>query len=234
MIELYYWTTPNGHKLTMFLEEAGLPYTIRPVDINKGEQFDPAFLKISPNNRIPAIVDHAPADGGAPIAMFESGAILLYLADKIGRFVPKDFRARLDCIQWLFWQMANLGPMAGQNHHFGLYAPEKIAYAIDRYVRETGRLYAVLNKQLADREFIVGDYTIADIASYPWIRPERQQQNIDDFPHLKRWLETIRERPATQRAYARAKEVNPNFGQPVNRTEEERRILFGQTAAVVR
>ena len=232
MIELYYWTTPNGHKMTMFLEEAGLPYTIRPVNINKGEQFDPAFLKISPNNRIPAMVDDAPAGGGAPIAMFESGAMLLYLADKIGRFIPKDTRARLDCVQWLFWQMANLGPMAGQNHHFGLYAPEKIPYAIDRYVRETGRLYAVLNKELAHREFIVGDYTIADMASYPWIRPERQQQNIDDFPHLKRWRDAIQERPATVRAYAKAKEINPSAGIPA--TADERKILFGQSKETVK
>ena len=232
MIELYYWTTPNGHKMTMFLEETGLPYTIHPVDINKGEQFDPAFLKISPNNRIPAIVDHAPADGGAPIAMFESGAILLYLADKIGHLVPREFRARLDCIQWLFWQMANLGPMAGQNHHFGLYAPEKIPYAIDRYVRETGRLYAVLNRRLADREFIVGEYSIADIASYPWIRPERQQQNIDDFPHLKRWKDAIHARPATERAYARAKQINP--APPHAITEAERKILYGQSKDTVR
>ena len=166
MIDLYYWTTPNGHKITMFLEETGMPYTIHPVNIGKGDQFKPEFLKISPNNRIPAIVDTAPTDGGEPIAMFESGAILLYLADKIGRFIPRDFRARLDCIQWLFWQMGNLGPLAGQNHHFVHYAPEKIPYAIDRYVNETGRLYAVLNKRLADREFITGGYTIADMASY--------------------------------------------------------------------
>jgi GST-like protein len=232
MIDLYYWTTPNGHKLTMFLEESGLPYTIRPINIGKGEQFDPEFLKISPNNRIPAIVDRAPADGGAPIAMFESGAILLYLADKIGRFIPTDLRARLDCVQWLFWQMANLGPMAGQNHHFGLYAPEKIPYAIDRYVRETGRLYAVLNKKLADREFIVHEYTIADIACYPWIRPERQQQNIDDFPHLKRWKEAIQARQATVRAYAKAKEINP--APAAARSEEERRILFGQSKETVK
>jgi len=231
MIDLYYWTTPNGHKLTMFLEETGLPYTIIPVNINKGEQFDPAFLKIAPNNRIPAIVDRAPTDGGEPIAMFESGAILLYLADKVGRFVPTDPRARLDCIQWLFWQMANLGPMAGQNHHFGLYAPEKIPYAIDRYVRETGRLYAVLNKHLADREFLVDGYGIADMASYPWIRPERQQQNIEDFPHLKRWQEAIHARPATVRAYAKAKEVNPA---PHAATAEERKILFGQSKETVR
>jgi GST-like protein len=232
MIDLYYWTTPNGHKITMFLEETGLEYAIRPVNIGKGEQFDPAFLAISPNNRIPAIVDHAPRDGGAPIAMFESGAILLYLADKVGRFVPSEFRARLDCIQWLFWQMSNLGPMAGQNHHFGLYAPEKIPYAIDRYVRETGRLYAVLNKRLANREFIVGGYSIADMACYPWIRPERQQQNIEDFPQLKRWKETIQARPATARAYALVRQVNPASG--AAQTEAEKKILFGQSKETVR
>ena len=232
MIDLYYWTTPNGHKLTIFLEEAGLPYTIHPVNIGKGEQFDPAFLKISPNNRIPAIVDQAPADGGAPVSMFESGAILLYLADKIGRFIPADWRARLNCIQWLFWQMGNLGPMAGQNHHFGLYAPEKLPYAVDRYVKETGRLYAVLNKRLADREFIAGEYSIADIASYPWVLPERQQQNLDEFPRLKRWKEAIRARPAVVRAYAKAKEINPGAGGI--RTEAEKKILFGQTKDVVR
>jgi len=232
MIDLYYWTTPNGHKMTMFLEETGLPYTIHAVNIGKGEQFDPAFLRISPNNRIPAMVDRAPKDGGAPIAMFESGAMLLYLADKTGRFVPADFRARLDCIQWLFWQMANLGPMAGQNHHFGLYAPEKIPYAIDRYVRETGRLYAVLNKQLAEREFIVDGYSIADMACYPWIRPERQQQNIDDFPHLKRWKEAIQVRPATVRAYALVKQVNPASG--AAQTEAEKKVLFGQSKETVR
>jgi len=232
MIDLYYWTTPNGHKLTIFLEEAGLPYTIHPVNIGKGEQFDPAFLKISPNNRIPAIVDQAPADGGEPVSVFESGAILLYLADKIGRFIPADWRARLDCIQWLFWQMGNLGPMAGQNHHFGLYAPEKLPYAVDRYVKETGRLYAVLNKRLADREFIAGEYSIADIASYPWVLPERQQQNLDEFPRLKRWKEAIRARPAVVRAYAKAKEINPGAGGI--RTEAEKKILFGQTKDVVR
>ena len=232
MIDLYYWTTPNGHKITMFLEETGLEYRIVPVNIGKGEQFAPAFLEISPNNRIPAIVDHSPQDGGAPVAMFESGAILLYLADKVNRFVPSEFRARLDCIQWLFWQMANLGPMAGQNHHFGLYAPEKIPYAIDRYVRETGRLYAVLNKHLAHREFIVGGYSIADMACYPWIRPERQQQKIEDFPHLKRWKEAIQARPATIRAYDLAKKVNP--APAPTQTEEEKKILFGQSKDTVR
>ena len=232
MIDLYYWTTPNGHKMTMFLEETGMPYTIHPVNIGKGDQFKPEFLKISPNNRIPAIVDSTPADGGEPIAMFESGAILLYLADKVDRFIPRDTRARLDCIQWLFWQMGNLGPLAGQNHHFVHYAPEKIPYAIDRFVNETGRLYAVLNKRLADREFITGEYTIADMASYPWVLPERQSQNIDDFPHLKRWKEAIKARPATERAYAKAKEINPGAGGI--RTEAEKKILFGQTKDVVR
>ena len=231
MIDLYYWTTPNGHKLTIFLEETGVPYTLKPVNISKGEQFDPAFLKISPNNRIPAIVDHAPADGGPPLSMFESGAILLYLADKIGQLIPRDTRARLDCIQWLFWQMGNLGPMAGQNHHFRLYAVEKLPYAMERYLKETGRLYAVLNKRLADRPFIAGDYTIADIASYPWVQPERQGQNIDEFPHLKRWKATIAARPAVQRAYALAKTVNTKPGVT---DEESRRVLFGQDQRVVR
>ena len=232
MIDLYYWTTPNGHKITMFLEETGTPYAIHPVNIGTGDQFKPEFLKIAPNNRIPAIVDQTPQDGGEPIAMFESGAILLYLADKIGRFVPRDPRERLDCIQWLFWQMGNLGPMAGQNHHFAHYAPDKNAYAIDRYEKETGRLYAVLNKRLADREFIAGDYTIADMASYPWVLPERQGQDIDEFPHLKRWKEAIKARPATQRAYAKAKEINPSSAGI--RTDAEKKILFGQTKDVVR
>ena len=235
MIDLYYWTTPNGHKVTIFLEETGLPYVVKPVNIGRGEQFDPEFLRIAPNNRIPAIVDTEPGDGGEPISVFESGAILVYLAAKTGKFLPQDTRAWVEVLQWLMWQMGGLGPMAGQNHHFRNYAVEKIKYAIDRYVNETNRLYGVLNKRLADREFIAGEYSIADMASYPWVVPyKNQDQNIDDFPHLKRWLETIRARPATERAYAKAKEVNPNFGQPVNRTEEERKILFGQTASVVR
>jgi len=225
MIDLYYWTTPNGHKITIFLEETGLPYTLKPVNINKGEQFDPAFLAISPNNRIPAIVDHAPPDGGEPLPLFESGAILMYLGGKTGRFFPSGFRERCDCVQWLFWQMGNLGPMAGQNHHFGLYAPEKIPYAIDRYVKETSRLYAVLDKRLADREFIVGDYTIADMASYPWIRPERQQQDMANFPHVERWRRAIAARPAVQRAYAITKTVNP---QPAPMDDKARKVLFGQ------
>ena len=231
MIDLYYWTTPNGHKITMFLEEAGMPHRIVPINIGKGEQFAPDFLKIAPNNRIPAIVDNQPADGGAPLSLFESGAILLYLADKSGRFIAPDLRGRNETIQWLFWQMGGLGPMAGQNHHFTQYAPEPIPYAIERYVKETARLYAVLNKQLADREFIAGEYSIADMACYPWIVPhERQRQNLDDFPNLKRWFGAIRERPATQRAYALAKEINP--APVVN--EDAKRILFGQDANTVR
>ena len=233
MIDLYYWTTPNGHKITLFLEEAGLEYTIRPVNIGKGEQFQPDFLAISPNNRIPAIVDHAPIDGGKPISVFESGAILLYLAGKTGKFIPKDLRGQVETLEWVMWQMGGLGPMAGQNHHFNHYAPEKIPYAIDRYVKETSRLYAVLDKRLRDREFIAGGaYTIADMASYPWIIPQRQGQDIESFPNLRRWQEAIRARPATTRAYDRAKQVNPKAGQP--RSEEERRILFGQDRSVVR
>jgi len=231
MIDLYYWTTPNGHKLTIFLEEAALAYTLRPINISKGDQFAPAFLAIAPNNRIPAIVDHQPADGGAPLPMFESGAILYYLADKIGRFIPQQKRARWDCLQWLFWQMAGLGPMAGQNHHFALYAPEKLPYAIDRYVKETGRLYGVLNKRLADREFIAGEYSIADMASYPWVLPERQGQDMADFPHLQRWKDTIAVRPAVQRAYAIAQEVNT---QPSISDDKSRQVLFGQDKTTVR
>lgn len=227
MLDLYYWTTPNGHKITIFLEEAGLPYQLRPVNISKGEQFQPDFLKISPNNRIPALVDHAPADGSASLAVFESGAILLYLAEKTCRFVPTDLHARTEVLQWLFWQMGGLGPMAGQNHHFGLYAPEKIPYAIERYVKETNRLYGVLDRRLSDREFIAGDYSIADMASYPWIVPwQRQQQNLDDFPNLKRWFEQIQARPAVVRAYQRAEEINTT----PTVTEASRALLFGQTA----
>ena len=223
MIDLYYWTTPNGHKITMFLEETGLAYRIVPVDIGSGAQFEPAFLAISPNNRIPAIVDHAPTDGGAPLSVFESGAILVYLAEKSGRLLPQQLRGRVEVMQWLFWQMAGLGPMAGQNHHFSRYAPEKIAYAIERYVRETRRLYAVLDRRLADRPFIAGEYSIADIAAYPWIVPhERQGQKLEDFPHLRRWFDAIRERPATQRAYEKAKSINTQ----TEFTEAARRVLF--------
>jgi GSH-dependent disulfide-bond oxidoreductase len=227
MIELYYWTTPNGHKITLFLEEVGLPYTLVPINIGKGDQFQPEFLKIAPNNRIPAIVDHAPADGGEPISMFESGAILLYLADKLGQLIPSDIRGRAEVLQWLFWQMGGLGPMAGQNHHFSRYAPEKIPYAINRYVNETGRLYAVLNKRLSDREYVAGDYSIADIAIYPWIVPyEQQGQTLENFPHLQRWFEAIRTRPATIRAYAKAEA----FKDQALNIEESRQLLFNQSA----
>jgi GST-like protein len=233
MIDLYYWTTPNGHKLTMFLEETGTPYRVIPVKIGKGEQFKPEFLAISPNNRIPAMVDHEPAGGGAPVSLFESGAMLLYLAEKIGRFIPSDLRGRAEVLQWLFWQMAGLGPMAGQNGHFRLYAPEKVPYAVERYTKETNRLYGVLDKRLADREFVAGAYSIADMASYPWIvSHERHGQNLDDFPHLKRWFEAIKARLATQRAYAIVEQVNPSAGQPMS--EEARKIMFGQTAATVK
>jgi GSH-dependent disulfide-bond oxidoreductase len=231
VIELYYWTTPNGHKITIFLEEAGLPYRIVPVNISKGEQFRPEFLRISPNNRIPAIVDDAPAGGGRPVSVFESGAILQYLAEKTGKFLPQDLHSRIEVMQWLFWQMGGLGPMAGQNHHFGQYAAEKIPYAIDRYVNETHRLYGVLDRRLTDRQFVAGDYSIADMASYPWVVPyERQGQKLDDFPNLKRWFETIRARPAVVRAYELAKKINV---QPTV-SDESRSVLFGQTAAAAR
>lgn len=232
MIDLYYWTTPNGHKITLFLEEASLPYQLHAINISQGDQFQPDFLKIAPNNRIPAIVDHAPADGKTPISVFESGAILLYLADKTRQFIPQDLRGRNDCLQWLFWQMAGLGPMAGQNHHFSQYAPEKIPYAIERYVKETSRLYGVLNKQLSDgRPYICGDYSIADMACYPWIVPyERQQQKLENFPALAKWFERVAHRPATLRAYDAGKAINTS--PTVN--EKAKSILFGQDASTVK
>ncbi len=231
MIDLYYWPTPNGHKITMCLEEAALDYTIQPVNISAGDQFKPEFLAFSPNNRMPAIIDRAPAEGGEAITVFESGAILLYLAEKAGRFLPTDVRGRKSVTEWLFWQMGGLGPMAGQNHHFGVYAPEKIPYAITRYVDETNRLYGVMNRRLAERRYLAGeDYSIADMAAYPWVVPwKRQQQNLDDFVNLRRWFDSIRERPATQRAYAKAE---PFSAQPAV-TEEGKKLLFGQTAASV-
>jgi GST-like protein len=231
MIHLHYWPTPNGHKITLFLEETGMSYEIQPVNIGKGDQFKPDFLTIAPNNRMPAIVDDQPADDGAPISIFESGAILLYLAEKTGKFIAPDLRGRVEVMQWLFWQMGGLGPMAGQNNHFAHYAPEKLAYAIDRYVKETGRLFAVLDRRLADREFVAGAYSIADMASYPWTTAHvRMGQNIDDFPHLKRWQETIKARPATIRAYDKGKQ----YQNLPPTSEEARRILFGQDAATVR
>ena len=232
MIDLHYWPTPNGHKITMMLEEAGLPYAIKPVNIGKGEQFAPNFLRIAPNNRMPAIVDHDPADGGEPIAIFESGAILVYLANKTGRFFGDTQRQKIETMQWLMWQMGGLGPMAGQNHHFSNYAPEKLPYAIDRYVKETNRLYGVLDRRLEGRDFIAHDYSIADMASYPWIVPhEAQGQNLDDFPNLKRWFDSIRARPATIEAYRKGEEIRPSDA-PM--TDEQKKVLFGQTAASVR
>lgn len=226
MIDVYYWGTPNGLKIKLFLEEAGLPYRIFPVDIGKGEQFKPEFLKISPNNRIPAIIDDDPRGGGAPISLFESGAILLYLAEKTGRFIPADLRGRAQVLQWLFWQVGGLGPMAGQTGHFRQYAPEKVPYAIERYTKETNRLYGVLDRQLAGREYIAGDYSIADMACYPWlVSYERHGQNLDDFPNLKRWFHRVRERPACQRAYVG---VEKSYSRKLS--DEERQILFGQTA----
>jgi GST-like protein len=230
MIDLYYWTTPNGHKITIFLEEANLPYRIFPINIGAGEQFNPNFLKISPNNKIPAIIDHNPSDGSGNLSMFESGTILLYLAEKTGKYIPMQLKPRVEVIQWLCWQISGLGPMAGQNHHFTQYTSQKIPYAIDRYVNETARLYAVLNKQLENKEFIAEEYSIADMACYPWIYPyKKQQQNLDEFPNLKRWFTTMQTRPAVQRAYAKSLEVNPKS----ELTEAEKKILFNQNANTI-
>lgn len=230
MIDLHYWPTPNGHKVTLFLEEAGLDYRIRPVDIGRGAQFEPAFLAISPNNRMPAIVDHAPEGGGGPVSVFESGAILLYLAEKTGRFLPADLRGRVATLEWLFWQMGGLGPMTGQYGHFNVYAPERIPYAIDRYTREAQRLLGVLDRRLAGREFIVGDaYTIADMAAWPWINPyDRAPLDLAPYPEVRRWHAAIAARPATARAYALTREVNPDAGRPL--TDEQKALLFGTGA----
>lgn len=227
MMDLYYWPTPNGHKITLFLEETGLPYTLKPVNIGKGDQFEPGFLSIAPNNKMPAIVDHTPADGGEPISVFESGAILVYLANKTGRFFGSDLRQKLQVNQWLMWQMAGLGPMSGQMGHFNVYAPERIPYAIERYDSEVRRLHRVMDKRLSEAEFLGGDeYSIADMASYPWIGAyDKLPVDFEAFPHLKRWHRAIAARPATQRAYALTRQVNPNAGKPL--TEEERKQLFG-------
>ncbi|MEP4548611.1 MAG: glutathione S-transferase N-terminal domain-containing protein [Saccharospirillum sp.] len=231
MIKLYYWTTPNGHKITLCLEEMGLSYEVIPVNIGKGDQFQPEFLRFSPNNKIPAIIDTEPGDGGEPVPVFESGAILTYLAEKTGRFYGESPRQRLEVTQWLFWQMGGLGPMAGQNHHFNVYAPEPVPYAIDRYVKETARLYAVMDRQLADQPFLAGNYSIADMASYPWVvSHERQKQDLNDFPNVKRWHAAISERLATKRAYAvvdQIREAKQGF------TDDEKNILFGQDASRV-
>ena len=226
MIDLHYWPTPNGHKVTLLLEEAGVEYRIHPVDIRAGDQFKPDFLQIAPNNRMPAIVDHRPADRGPPLSVFESGAILLYLADKLGRFIPADARGRAETIEWLMWQMGGLGPMLGQNHHFARYAPEKIPYAIERYANEARRLYGVLDRRLAGREFIAGGYGVADMACYPWVAAhEWHYVDLADFPEVRRWHDAIKARPATVAAYAKGKAVSEGGGEM---TDEQRRILFGQ------
>lgn len=225
MIDLHYWTTPNGHKISIFLEESGLDYSVHPVNIGTGQQFEPAFLKIAPNNRIPAIVDHNPSDGGEPISVFESGAILEYLADKIGRFLPLQPRLRVEVQQWLHWQMGGLGPMAGQNHHFVRFAPEQIPYAIDRYVKETARLYGVLDRQLEGREYVAGDYSIADMAIYPWAKGwELQRQRLEDFPNMAAWLARMGSRPAVQRAYQVSEAISQRPEEVLG--SEARKALF--------
>ncbi len=226
-IELFYWPTPNGHKISIMLEECGLPYMIRPVNISKGEQFRPEFLAISPNNRMPAIIDPQ-GPGGRPISVFESGAILLYLGRKTGKFYPADERGRVETEQWLMWQMGGLGPMAGQAHHFRGYAPEKIPYAIARYSDECNRLYGVMNTRLADRAFLAGKYSIADIACVGWTKMyERQGQDLAEFPHVKRWFETVMARPAVKRAYAIRIE---DAGKVDMQDPSVRAILFNQRA----
>lgn len=228
MIDLHYWPTPNGHKVTLFLEEAGLDYTIHPVNIGKGDQFKPEYLAFSPNNKMPAIVDHAPTDGGDPQTVFESGAILLYLAEKSGQFLSTDPRVRIETLEWLFWQMAGLGPMTGQYGHFNVYAPEKIPYAIERYTNEANRLLQVLDTHLKGRDFIAGDaYSIADMATYPWIGVyDKAPIDMTPYPEVQRWHAAIKARPATERAYARAKDVNPDAGKAMS--DEEKKLLFGQ------
>jgi len=224
MIDLYYWPTPNGHKITLFLEEAGLPYQIKPVDIGAGDQFKPEFLAFSPNNRMPAIIDHAPADGGESISVFESGAILLYLAEKTGKFLSNEIRQKKTAMEWLFWQMGGFGPMLGQNHHFARYAPEKIPYAIDRYHRETERLYGVLNKRLEGREFIADDYGIADMACYPWAAAHDWHYiSLENYPNVKRWHDAIKQRPAVIKAY----ELGEQYKRKTEMTPEMKKILFG-------
>jgi GSH-dependent disulfide-bond oxidoreductase len=233
MLDLYFWPTPNGLKLKLFLEEAGLPYRAIPVDIGKGDQHRPEFRKVSPNGKIPALIDHQPPGGGAPLSLFESGAMLLYLADKSGKFIPAEVRGRAEVLQWLFWQVGGLGPMSGQNGHFRVYAPMEIPYAIERYTNEVHRLYGVLNTRLADREYLAGSYSIADMASYPWIVPYQPQgQDLNDFPHLKRWFGAIAARPATVRTYEGV--APPYLRDRTQITEEERKHLFGQTGATAK
>jgi len=227
MIDLYYWPTPNGWKISIALEEMDLPYRVRPVNIGRGEQFEVDFLKISPNNRMPAIVDPDPTGADEPVAVFESGAILLYLAEKSGRFLPAELAARYRVVQWLMWQMGGLGPMLGQNHHFRSYAPEPIPYAIDRYTHEAHRLYGVLDRQLEGREYIAGDYSIADMACWPWVVPhERQGMDLADTPNVQRWFERVKARPAVGRGFAVGQELRAG-----GIDERAKAILFGQSSA---
>lgn len=227
-IELHMWPTPNGFKITIMLEECGLPYDVKFVNIGRGDQFKPEFLAISPNNRMPAIVD-PDGPGGEPISIFESGAILQYLGRKTGQFYPAEERARVEVEQWLFWQMAGLGPMAGQAHHFRNYAVEKIPYATDRYINEVNRLYGVMNKRLADRDYLAGDYSIADMAAFPWLRPYKNQgQDIEDFPNLKAWFDRIHARPAVERALEVGKQEREKFDLATDK--EAQAVLFGQRA----
>jgi GST-like protein len=228
-IELHYWPTPNGYKIAIMLEELGVPYRVKYVNIGKGDQFEPSFLKIAPNNRMPAIVD-PDGPGGEPISIFESGAILQYLGRKYGKFYASDERKRVEVEQWLFWQMGGLGPMAGQAHHFRQYAPEKLQYAIDRYTNECNRLYGVMNKRLADREFLAGDYSIADMASFPWVRPYKNQgQDLDEFLNLKRWFDTISARPAVERAVL-VGQAERERAANLATDKDAQKILFGQRA----
>jgi len=224
-IDVYYWPTPNGWKVTILLEELGVPYKVIPVNIGKGEQFAPDFLKISPNNRMPAVVDHEPVGGGGPLPVFESGAILEYLAEKYGRFLPKDVRGKYEVLQWVYWQMGGLGPMSGQANHFRNYAADKIAYAINRYTDEVNRLYGVMDIRLADREYLAGAYSIADMMSWPWVVAyERMGQDLNEFPHLKRWFETMKARPGVERGFAVGSELRQEM------SEEAKKVLFGQRA----
>jgi len=230
MVDVHYWPTPNGWKITIMLEECGLPYTVRPVNIGRGEQFSAEFLAISPNNRMPAIVDHDPPGGGGPLAIFESAAILQYLGEKSGKFLPRDVRGRWDVLQWVAWQVANLGPIAGQMNHFAAYAAEKIPYAIDRFTNELNRLLGVLERRLSDRPFIAGEYSIADMATWPWVFPEYQGRKVlGDFPHVARWWEAVASRPAVKKGRAVGEELRRSG--PLD--EQARKVLFGQTAASV-
>ena len=233
MIDLYFWPTPNGWKISIALEEMELPYALKPVNIGRGDQFDPEFLKISPNNRMPVIVDHDPPGDGAPLPVFESGAILLYLAEKTGRVLPKDLRGRTEVIEWLMWQMGGLGPMLGQNHHFRIYAPEKVQYGIDRYTHETHRLYGVLDERLAGRDYICGDFSIADMASWPWVVPhENQGMDFADFPEVHRWYDAMKQRPGVRRGFDVGKEIRRHMSESEDSGMDEaaKKILFGQRA----